>query len=102
MTTSLLARLLHGIGADVLTRDIARKEPWLGSRQAPPITQDFEQSPGQHHVPILVALSLLDANHHPRTIDVRCGEANGFRDSQARGVASGQDGAMFGVANTVE
>jgi hypothetical protein len=44
---------------------------------------------------ILLALTLIDANHHPRAVNIRQGEANCFRDAQAGRVAGGQDGAMF-------
>ena len=101
-TTSFLTRLLHSIRADVPARNIAWEEPRFGSFHSPPVTQDVQQLRGQHHVPILPALSLIDANHHPRAINVRCGESDGFRDAQAGRVASGQDGAMLGAADAGE
>jgi hypothetical protein len=94
--------LLHGILADVLARDVTRKEPLLGPFHSPPVTQDFQQLRRQHHVAILLTLALIDANHHPRAVNVPYGEANRFRDAQARRVARGQDRAMLGAADAVE
>src|SRR6266705_2716296 len=98
----LLTRLLHGILADVPARNAAWKEPRLGLFYSPPLTQDFQQLRRQHHVAILLTFTLIDANHHPRAVNVRYGESNRFRDAQAGRVARGQDGAMLGAGDAVE
>jgi hypothetical protein len=54
---------------------------------APPVAQHRQQLRGQHHVPIVLALPLFDADHHPATVDIGRPEVDGFRDAQAGGVA---------------
>jgi hypothetical protein len=41
------------------------------------------------------ALALLNANHHPSTVNVANLESNDFRDPQPRGIATGQDDAVI-------
>src|SRR5919106_1067429 len=97
-----LACVLDGILADVLTRHVAWKEPVFRFLYTPPVTQDYQQPRRQHHVAILLAFALIDADHHSCTIDVRYLEANRFGDSQAGRVAGGQDGPMLVAADTLE
>src|ERR1035438_10304418 len=74
----LLTSQFHGTPADVLAWDVARKEPRWGLFYAPPVAQNLQEPGRQHHVAILLALPLIDANHHPRAIDIRQGEAARF------------------------
>jgi hypothetical protein len=53
-----------------LRRIAARKPPALRSRGLPPRTQQVEQVRGQHHVTVLAALALLDADQHSLAVDV--------------------------------
>jgi len=65
-----------------------------GPFKSPPLTENFQQLGGEHHVAILLALSLLNANHHPSTVNVANLESNDFRDPQPCGIATGQDGTV--------
>lgn len=85
---SLLASMLHRIGADVASGNVARKKPRLGPFKSPPLTDNFQQLGGEHHVAILLPLTLLNANHHPSTVNVANLESNGFRDPQPRAIAT--------------
>ena len=68
---SLLACVFDGVSADRLAGHIAREEPVPSGRiHSPPAAQDLQQSWGEHHVAILLALALLDANDHPLAVDV--------------------------------
>ena len=98
----LLTGLLDGLPADVLARQVAREKPRLGPFHSPPVTQNLQEPGRKHHVAILLALALLDANHHPRAVDVAGGEANRLGDAQAGCVARGEDGAVLGAADAVE
>src|SRR5215469_15480846 len=48
--TCLLADALHGAPGDMLPRKIARKEQGRGLFDPPPVTQDFQESGGEHRV----------------------------------------------------
>ena len=98
----LLARQLHGFPADVPARKVAWEEPMFGFFQSPPLAQDFPQLRREHHVAVLLALSLIDPNDHARAINIGNGEGNRFGDAQASGVARCQDGAMLSCADTAE
>ena len=65
-----------------------------GPFKSPPLTENFQQLGGEHHVAILLALTLLNANHHPSTVNVANVESNGFGDPQPRGIATGEDGTV--------
>ena len=47
------------------------KSQGAGSAHAPPVAQDLQQLRGEHHVAILLALALLDADDHPLAVDGR-------------------------------
>ena len=40
---SFLTGLLHGIRADVASRNVTREKPLLGLFRSPPVTEDFQQ-----------------------------------------------------------
>jgi len=81
--------------ADMPARPIPGKQPSLGSCHAPPLAKNFQQFDREHDVTIFLAFALLDANHHSLAIDVGGLEGNGFRETQAGSVASGQNRAVF-------
>ena len=85
-----------------LVRVLPRKEPMPGSTQSPPLPQDLEQSPGEHHVPRVLPLPLLHAEGHPLAIDRGHGEVNGFSDAEPSDVTGCQDRAMLGKRDAVE
>src|SRR5712692_1159496 len=65
---SFLTRLFDGVLADVRSRTIPREQPRARTFRAPPVAQDVEQFRREHHVPIFLALPLLDPDHHPAAI----------------------------------
>ena len=69
---------------------------------APPGAQQVEERRGEHDVAIALAFPLLDADHHPATVDIGGSEMDGFRDAQAGGVAGRQDRAVLGGVHAVE
>src|SRR6266568_5523312 len=103
-TTSprLLTGQFYGFPVDVTARNIAGKQPRLGLHGSPPVPQGFQQLGGEHDIAVFLALALLHANDHALAIDIDGPQANGFGDTQASRVASGQDGAMLGTGDTIE
>ncbi len=97
-----LASFRYGVPADMPVRNVAGKEPVRGPFHAPPIAQDLQQSWGEHDVAIFLSLTLLDPQHHPRTINGRDCELNCFRDAQAGGVATAQNRAMLIAGDATE
>ncbi|ESX66942.1 hypothetical protein X759_27345 [Mesorhizobium sp. LSHC420B00] len=57
------------------------------------------RSPGSH---AFGRSALLDANDHSLAVDVRGLELHRFRDAQAGGIASGQNGVVFDVEEATE
>ena len=78
------------------------KSHCLGFSTRHQLAQDLQQFGRQHHVAILLAFALIDADDHALAVDIGGLQANGFGDAQARRVAGGQDRAMLGAAHTVE
>ena len=78
------------------------KEPVLRLADSPPVAQHRQQRRGEHHIPVPLPFPLDDAEHHPLAVNRRHGQAHGFRDAKARGIAGRQDGAMLGVLYAVE
>ena len=58
------------MAGDRVGRVLTRKEPRRRPTHAPPVAQRRQQGGGQHHVPIVVALPLFDADHRPATVDI--------------------------------
>lgn len=96
------AGVSHGIPGDRLVGMIAGEEPRLWPARLPIVTQDLQQLGRQHHVAVLLAFALLDANDHSLAVDARGLQPNRFRDAQAGGIASGQDGVVFDVEDATE
>ena len=85
----------NGVFRNRSARVAAWKEPVLGMHGFPIAAQDLQQLGRQHHVAILLAFALHDADDHPLAI-YGCGlQSNGLRDSQPSGVTDGQNDAMF-------
>ena len=67
----LLAHQFHRLPLlYVPARDVAREKPLWGLLHAPPVAQDFQEPGRQHDVAILLALTLIDANHHSRAVNI--------------------------------
>jgi|SRR6516164_550681 hypothetical protein len=100
--TSSPTRLLNRARADVPVGLIPGKEPSLGSLDAPPLAKNLKQFGGEHDIAIFLSLALLDANDHPLAINVTGLESHGLGQTQARGIAGGQDGAVFAIGEAAE
>lgn len=77
-------------------------ESTLRSPHLPVIPQGTQQLGRQHHIAVLLAFALLDANDHSLAVDARGLQLNRFRGTQAGGMASGQDGVVFDVEDATE
>lgn len=89
------AGAVHRAGGDRLPGAIAGKEPGAGATHPPPVAQHLEQRRGEHDVAILLPLALLDAEDHALSVDRRRGQAHGFGDAKAGGIAGREDRAML-------
>jgi hypothetical protein len=65
-----------------------RKQPDLGPRDPPPITQQLEQLRRQHGKVILAPLALLDPQQHTLGVDIRHLQRHDLGDAQARSSAA--------------
>ena len=101
-SSSLLAGEFDRVFADVPAGYIAWEEPLLRPFNTPPTPQGFQQFRRQHHVTILLAFTLIDADDHALAIDVGCFQTHCLRDAQAGSVASGQDRAVLRATDTSE
>ena len=77
-----------------------RKQPRRGARLCPVPAQGLEQARREHRVAILAALALLDANGHPRRIDVGDAQVQDLGEPQARRVGRQDHRAMFRIRRT--
>jgi hypothetical protein len=85
-------------GRERLDRVAPRKQPALRPRRLPPGAQQLEQMLGQHDVAVLAALApgsspgqaLLDADDHPRAVDVGNLERDDVGRPEPRAVGNAQ------------
>lgn len=96
------AGMSHRIPGDRLAGTIAGEEPRLWPPHLPIVAQDLQELGRQHHVAVLLAFALLDADDHPLAVDARGLQLNRLRDAQAGGIACGQDGVVFDVEDAAE
>src|SRR5207245_5458601 len=94
-TASAMTGLFDGGPCERVVWSIAGKQPGGGSAQAPPVPQDLEQFRREHHIPIPLALALLNADHHALTVEIAWAEPDRFRDPESGGVARREDGAVL-------
>ncbi len=83
------------VGGERIACDHAGEQPVFGMGKAVPFTQHRQQIGRQHDVAVLVALALLDADHHAGTIDVGDLEVDQFGDAQSGGVTGAQYDLIF-------
>ena len=79
-----------------------RKQPLLWTRQPPVGAQDRQELRRQHHVALLAALAVLDADHHPAAVDIGDPEAGDLRDPQPGGIGCRQRGAGLQAGHGLE
>ena len=91
-----------GGATDRLGRTGSRKQPRRGSGHARPLPEEVQQRGREHHIAIELPLPLVDANHHPATVDIGGAQVEGFGDAEACGVTGRQDGAMLERGDAVE
>lgn len=82
------AGLSHCIPGDRLAGTIAGEEPLLWPPHLPLAAQDLQELGRQHHVAVLLAFALFDAEDHSLAVDARGLHLHRFRDAQASGIAS--------------
>jgi hypothetical protein len=81
---------------------ITREEPDRRSVALPVGAQHLKQLGRQHHLAILAALALTNADDLSLAVDIRHPQVRELGDSQAGGINGHQDGAVFEVAGGVE
>ena len=96
--TGLPADGQNGLAGDRAVWRVAREEPDRRSVALPVKPQHLKQLGREHHLAILAALALTDADDLPLAVDIRPSEVGELGDSQAGGVDGHQDGAVFEVA----
>ena len=80
----------------------AGKEPVARAFGFPIRPQERQQRGREHDVAIFAAFALVHANHHALTINVGDFQMGRFRNAQARGIADGEDGALFQGADGLQ
>lgn len=96
------AGLPNCIPADRVAGAIARKEPRLWPPHPPIVAQDLQELGRQHHIAVLLALTLLDTDDHSLAVDIRGLQLHRFRNAQTGGIAGGQDGVVFEIGHAAE
>src|SRR5215470_1048722 len=92
-SSSLLARLFHGVLADGLAWPIAREQPRGRSFHSPPRAEQLQQLRREHHVAILLTFPLLDTNDHATAVDILRSQVEHFGNAESRGVAGRENRA---------
>ena len=88
-------RLAHGGGGERAVAGGVGEEPGLRSCRLPVGPEDLQEHGREHHVAILAALALTDAEDHALTIDVADAERGDLGDAEAGGVGGHERGAML-------
>ena len=90
-----MTRLFNSGPSERVVGSVAGKQPGGGPAQAPPVSQDLEQLRRKHHVPIALPFTLLDAEHHPPTVDISGVEDGRLprRGGRPHSTSSGRRGA---------
>src|SRR5208337_2414400 len=91
-------RYIGDWSSDVCSSDLriaARKQPTLWTCCLPPDAQKREQMRRQHHIAILAALALLDADQHALAVNVGDLERDHFRGAQTRSIGHAQGRFVF-------
>jgi hypothetical protein len=96
------ASLLQGGDTHRLPGVAAGEQPAPGPRQAPVGAQDRQQLRREHHVAVLAALALLDADQHPAAVDRPRLQPGDLAGAQACTVGRGQGGAVAQAGNRFE
>ena len=78
------------------------EQPGLGTLAAPVLAQLLQQPRRKRDVAVLVALALVDAQHHPFGIDVAYAQPPDLARPQPRGIGRHQHRAMLGVGGDGE
>ena len=79
-----------------------REQPGPGPYPAPVGAQVLQQLRRERHVPVVVALPLVDAQRHAPGIDVADAQTGEFAGPQSGGVGGHEQGPMLGVAGDGE
>ena len=73
----------------------AREQPALRAALLPPGAKDREQLLGEHSVPVLASLALLDADQHPFAVDIAHAQSDNLGAAQSGAVGHTQRGLVF-------
>ena len=99
---SLATNEPHPIAGDRMREVRAGKEPGLGPKALPVVTQERQQTWGEHVEAIALAFALADADHHALTLDVTGLELAQFRGAEPGGIQGGEDGAVLESAGATK
>src|SRR5262249_27321677 len=95
----LLTHPGNAAAADRALSVVAGEEPELGTGRLPIGAKQIQEAGRQHDITVLVALALLDADHHPVTVNISNMEVGDFRDAQPPGVRGHQHSALSQTRN---
>ena len=86
---------VHRAGGDGAARDVAGEEPVGRPGGLPVLAEQGQQPRREHHVAVLAALALADADDHPLAVDVVDAQGDDLGDPQPGGVGGHEDGAVL-------
>jgi len=85
-----------------LSGDGSWKKPQAGLGLPPILPQEAEQLRREHHVTVLLAFALPNAQHHARTVNIRDVQVTQFRDPEAGSIERGEDGPADELARGLQ
>ena len=94
-----LADFLYARGGNGPVEVCAREEKVSRPNCFPISSEHFQQPRREHHVTILSALAVADADHHAAAVDVGNPKLGDFGNAQAGGIGGHKDGAMLDISD---
>ena len=85
-------------GRHRVDRVLAREQPSLRPRRAPPVAQQFEQLRREHHIAVPLPLALLDPKRHALAVEVGHLQRHDLRHPQPSAVGDAERGLVLEAA----
>src|ERR1700742_2167474 len=99
---SLLTGKGNGTSIDRPAGNSPLEQPIFRPGSPPVAAQRLQQLGRQHHVAILLTLTLIDADHHALTIDIAGLQMDALGDTEAGSIAGCENHSMLRTAHTTE